>query len=154
MTIAMIRRLVIPAVFLAGVALSTGAVVAAEGTQTFKADLSGMNQVPAVDSKGTGSATLRYNPATHELTWTITYSDLSSDVTAAHIHSGAAGANGKVVIPLTAKGATANPSPIKGSATITDDQAMDLSSGNMYVNVHTTDHKGGEIRGQIMPASM
>ena len=154
MRMAMFRRLVVPAVFLAGVALTTGSVMAASGTETFKADLSGMNQVPAVDTKGTGSATFRYNPTTHELTWTVTYKDLSSDVTAAHIHSGAAGANGKVVIPLTAKGATSNPSPIKGKATITDEQAMDLSSGNMYVNVHTTDHKGGEIRGQIMPSGM
>lgn len=71
----------------------------------------------------------------------------------AHIHMGAAGENGKVLVSLTKKGATDNPSPIKGSAMLTDDQAKALMSGNTYVNVHTKDHPSGEIRGQITPPS-
>jgi hypothetical protein len=39
--------------------------------------------------------------------------------------------------------------PIKGSATLTDAQVSDLEAGRTYVNLHTADNKGGEIRGQL-----
>jgi hypothetical protein len=40
-------------------------------------------------------------------------------------------------------------SPIKGSATLTDDQAKALSDGMVYFNIHTAANKGGELRGQL-----
>ena len=43
-------------------------------------------------------------------------------------------------------------SPLEGSATLTDAQAADLTSGKWYVNVHTATNKGGEIRGQVHSA--
>lgn len=156
MRIAMFRRVAVPALCWAGAAaLWAGPTLAADSmaaaSQKFETQLSGQNQVPAVDTQGTGTADFSYNPGTHRLNWTITYSGLSGPVMAAHIHSGAAGANGKVLLPLTKKGATDNPSPIKGHATLTDDQAKEIMSGNTYVNVHTDMHKSGEIRGQITP---
>ncbi len=38
---------------------------------------------------------------------------------------------------------------MKGSASLTDSEAKDLMEGMMYFNIHTAEHKGGEIRGQL-----
>jgi len=136
---------------LAGAAALWAGPTLAASPEKFQTELSGQSQVPAVDTKGSGTAEFRYNPTTHKLSWSISYKDLSSEVMMAHIHSGAAGANGKVVVSLTKKGSMENPSPIKGAATLTEDQAKEVMSGNTYVNVHTKDHPSGEVRGQITP---
>src|SRR5215469_6036722 len=151
MRIAMFRRVAVPALCLAGAAALWAGPTLAASSEKFQTELSGQSQVPAVDTKGSGTAEFHYNATTHKLSWSVSYKDLSSAVVGAHIHSGAAGENGKVLVGLTKKGATDNPSPIKGSATLTEDQAKELMSGNTYVNVHTADHKSGEIRGQITP---
>ncbi len=151
MRIAMFRRVAVPALCLAGAAALWAGPALAASSEKFETQLSGQSQVPAVDTQATGTAEFHYNPTSHKLRWSISYKDLSSAVIGAHIHSGAAGANGKVLVALTKKGATENPSPIKGSATLTEDQAKEVMSGNTYVNVHTEMHKAGEIRGQITP---
>ncbi len=85
------------------------------------------------------------------LTWNITYSDLSSTATMAHIHGPApTGKNAGVEVWLSKQGQPAT-SPIKGEATLTPAQAQQLMAGDTYINVHTQSHPGGEIRGQIMP---
>ncbi len=130
---------------LLSLAFAAGALAA---TAMYTADLKGSQEVPANDSKGTGSAQLTYDPATKHLTWKVTYSGLSGPATAAHIHGPAApGGDAPVVIKF------ADPaSPIEGSATLTDAQAADLQGGKWYVNVHTAGHKSGEIRGQVTPS--
>jgi hypothetical protein len=134
------------ALIAAGFAVAPGAHAQ---TKTFHADLSSAQEVPPVTGTGSGKATLTLNPATKELKWTVTYSGLSSDAAAAHIHGPAAvGANAGVAINLAPSGAK---SPIEGSATLTDAQIADLTAGKDYVNVHTAQNKGGEIRGQIVP---
>ena len=60
------------------------------------------------------------------------------------------GKNGPPVIWLAEKGATVT-SPIKGQATLTPEQAQQLTAGEWYVNVHTQANPNGEIRGQVMP---
>ena len=68
---------------------------------------------------------------------------------AAHFHGPAApGRAAPIEVPLTGS----LDSPIKGSATLTDAQAKDLTSGMMYFNIHTAAHKPGEIRGQMEKA--
>lgn len=114
---------------------------------TMKADLKASNEVPANDSKGTGSVTVTYDSASKKISWKGTYSGLTGPATMAHFHSGEAGKNGGVAVPIFA-GATAK-SPFAGSATLTDKQAADLMAGKLYVNIHTAAHKGGEIRGQV-----
>jgi hypothetical protein len=115
----------------------------------FKADLSGASEVPPVTSAGKGTATASLDTATKTLNWTVTYSGLSGPATAGHIHGPAApGANAGVLVPFT--GGLVN--PIKGSATLTDAQISDLEAGRTYVNLHTADNKGGEIRGQLVRA--
>jgi hypothetical protein len=112
----------------------------------FKADLSGASEVPPVTTTGKGTATAALDTATKMLTWTVTYSGLVP--TAGHIHGpAAAGVNAGVLVPL------GNPplsSPIKGSATLTDAQISDLEAGRTYINLHTAENKGGEIRGQLV----
>ncbi|HSZ93828.1 MAG TPA: CHRD domain-containing protein [Acetobacteraceae bacterium] len=112
--------------------------------------LTGAQQVPPVQTSGSGTATLTYDPSTRVVTWSVTYSGLSSDVTMAHFHDGATGKNGPVVVWLSKRGEPVS-SPITGQATLTPAQAQEFMAGDWYVNVHSKDHPAGEIRGQIMP---
>jgi hypothetical protein len=80
------------------------------------------------------------------VSWSVTYSGLSGPPAAAHIHCGAAaGANAGVAVDLGKNLA----SPIQGSGTMTDAQMADLQAGKCYVNIHTANNKGGELRGQL-----
>jgi len=123
---------------------------AAAAPTKFKVPLTGAQQVPTVTTSGKGTAYLSWDPSTRIVTWHITYSGLSSAVTMAHFHNGASGQNGPVVIWLTKKGSPVK-SPINGKATLTPDQAQQFEAGGWYVNVHSTNHPGGEIRGQVTP---
>jgi hypothetical protein len=113
-------------------------------TVKMKAELKGATEVPPTASKGSGSVTATYDTASKKLSWKGSYKDLSGPATMAHFHSGEAGKNGPVVVPITP-----NTSPFEGSATLTDAQAAELAAGKWYVNVHTDANKGGEIRGQV-----
>ena len=118
-------------------------------TLHFKASLSGPAETPPTDSKGVGTVDATYDDATKTLGWTINYSGLTGPAVAAHFHGpAAAGTAAPVEVPLTGS----LDSPIKGSATLTDAQAKDLTSGMMYFNIHTAAHKPGEIRGQMEKA--
>ncbi|MBV8167985.1 MAG: CHRD domain-containing protein [Alphaproteobacteria bacterium] len=124
--------------------LATGAQAQ---TKTFHADATTKEEVPPVTGNASGKGTFTLNPATKELSWNVTYSGLSSDAAAAHIHGpAAAGANAGVVVNLAPNGMK---SPLEGKATLTDAQIADLQAGKYYLNVHTANNKGGEIRGQI-----
>ena len=111
---------------------------------TFTADLS-----PAA-SQGSGHLTATLDTQTRELAYTLTWSGLTGPATMAHFHGPApAGANAGVALPLGNDPA----SPIKGQATLTDEQVQALESGQWYANVHTAKNKGGEIRGQVIKGS-
>jgi CHRD domain len=142
------RRAVIPVVLAIGLAWM-GAAQAAP--VSFKVPLTGAQSVPPVDTSGSGTADLTWDPTTRVVTWNITYSGLSSPVTMAHFHGPAKpGQNAPVVIWLTVQG-TPPSNPIKGSATLTPEQAQQFSAGDWYINVHTQSHPAGEIRGQVIP---
>ncbi|HUA51840.1 MAG TPA: CHRD domain-containing protein [Candidatus Sulfotelmatobacter sp.] len=116
-------------------------------TKTLHADATTAQEVPPAMGGGTAKGTFMLNPATKELTWTVTYSGLSGDAGAAHIHGPAApGQNAGVVVNLAPNGAK---SPITGKATLTDAQVADLVAGKDYLNIHTAANKSGEVRGQI-----
>ena len=116
-------------------------------TKTLHADGTTAQEVPPVAGGGTAKGTFTLNPATKELQWTVTYSGLSADAAAAHIHGPAApGTNAGVVVNLAPNGVK---NPITGKATLTDAQVADLLAGKDYLNIHTATNKSGEVRGQI-----
>lgn len=133
--------------FAAIVLITTVTGAAFADTVKFKADLSASNEVPPNASTGKGTLDATYDTASKQLTYTVSYSGLTGPATAAHFHGPAAsGANAGVVVPV--QGALS--SPIKGTATLTDAQSTDLTSGKWYFNVHTEANKAGEIRGQVL----
>jgi CHRD domain len=109
-----------------------------------KATMNASSEVPPTSSTGTGTVAATYDTSSKKLSWKGSYSGLTGPATAAHFHSGESGKNGPVAVPITP-----NTSPFEGSATLTDAQAADLLAGKWYVNVHTAESKGGEIRGQV-----
>jgi hypothetical protein len=115
----------------------------------FKADLTGPSETPPTDSKATGTLSATYDTATKTLTWTVDYSGLTGPAIAAHFHGPApVGQAAPIEVGLKAP----LDSPLKGSAALTDAEAKDLLDGMMYFNIHTAEHKPGEIRGQLEKA--
>jgi hypothetical protein len=142
------QRSLIPYAIILGVAW-VGAAQA--DPVSFQVRLSGAQCVPPVDTTGSGTADLTFDPATRVVAWKIPYSGLTSPSTMAHFHGPAKqGQNAPPVIWLSTQGSPpAN--PMTGSATLTPEQAQQFSAGEWYVNVHTQSHPAGEIRGQVIP---
>jgi CHRD domain len=115
-------------------------------TVKLKAAMNAGAVVPTNDSKGTGTADLTYDTATKNLTWTVTFKDTKSAPTVAHFHGPAEPGKNAGVAVLIGNNPT---SPATGMATLTDEQATALLGGLWYVNIHTAEHRGGEIRGQV-----
>ena len=110
----------------------------------FIVPLSGANEVPAGsgDPDGSGTATLTLDDATNSISWSITTSNITLPIFLDHIHQGAAGVNGPVVIDFSAQ--------LVGGPIVDADVANVLANpSGYYVNVHTTDFQGGAIRGQV-----
>jgi hypothetical protein len=115
----------------------------AEGLQV---SLSGDQEVPPVSSSASGNGTITVSP-NKSVTGSITVSGM--EPTAAHVHEAAQGENGPVIIPLTKSSDTTWSVP--AGAKLTDAQYKSYLAGNLYVNVHSAAHKGGEIRAQLSP---
>ena len=115
------------------------------GMDTFKATLSGMNEVPPNASTATGQATLTYNRDTKIFTIIVDYSGIAA--TAGHIHKGATNESGDVVFPFSSPIA----SPIGySSIPLTAAEEKDLYDHLYYVNLHSAVYPAGEIRGQLV----
>ena len=107
--------------------------------------LRGANEVPPNTTTGKGTVSATLDTSTKAFSYTVTYSGLTGPATAAHFHGPAApGANAPPIITIAGLA-----SPIRGSTILTDAQIADLKAGKWYFNVHTGDHPGGEIRGQL-----
>lgn len=117
-----------------------------EKVDVYQATLSGSQEVPSVNTAGTGTAEVQLNTQTNKLSWKVTYGNLSGPASTGHIHGpAAAGQNAGVLVPFSNVGTQ----PVTGEATVTPQQVADLAAGRWYVNVHTAAHPGGEIRGQL-----
>ena len=106
--------------------------------------LAGGNEVPPVKTAAMGQGTITINPDM-TVSGSITTSGVAG--TMAHIHQGAAGANGPIIIPLVKAGE--NIWKVPAGAKLTEDQYKAYKAGDLYVNVHSAAHKGGEIREQL-----
>ena len=133
-----------------GTMLATASPAFAE-MMTMKVTLDAAQEVPPNDSAGKGTADVSFDTESKKLDWTLEYSGLTDEATAAHFHGPAAAeATAGPVVPIDGDLA----SPIEGSATLTEEQATQLQDGMWYFNVHTAAHPDGEIRGQVMAAAM
>jgi len=107
-----------------------------------KVKLSGAEEVPPVTTAATGTGTIKVN---EDKSVTGSVKTTGIEGIAAHIHVGAAGKNGPPVITLEQKSPGVWTVP-EGSK-VTDEQYANFKAGELYVNVHSAGHKGGEIRG-------
>ena len=83
------------------------------------------------------------------LKWKLTFTHLSGPAVGAHIHKGAKGVSGPILVTLCPSSCT---SPLSGTKTLTQAEISDMKARKTYVNVHTAKNPGGEIRGQITRA--
>ncbi|HEX8329314.1 MAG TPA: CHRD domain-containing protein [Hymenobacter sp.] len=119
--------------------------------------INGAQQVPANNSPATGTFAGTYTSinGVKQLKYTVTFKDMSPNTapSSAHIHEGAPGKTGVVIIPFTPAPGTTLSSPITGMYTLSDVQAENLLSNKMYVNIHSRNQPSyvaeGEIRGDI-----
>ena len=115
------------------------------GSGAMSVSLSGAQEVPPVstDAKGSGSFRVAQDGT---ISGSVKTEGMQGMM--AHIHRGAKGQNGPVIIPLTKNGDTYS---VPEGKKLTEAQMEDLKNGNLYVNVHSPTHKGGEIRAQLQP---
>ena len=159
---------------------STVALATAEAPgDNYTAQLRGATEMPPRTTPASGEVAIQISPDGQSLTYTVTVSDITN-VTMGHIHIGAVGTNGDIVLPLvpTAAPGGGPRSGIIGQGTLTaaqlvgplqgkplSDLIAQMDSGNAYVNVHTAtgaspatlvagDIPPGEIRGQIVRTAM
>ena len=124
---------------------------ACQACDTFTASLTGAQETPPNASPATGSSTVTINETGTMITVNLSFSGLTTAATAAHIHVGAPGVAGPIIIPLTGF-PNATSGTYSNTFAITPTQVSQLRSGSLYVNVHSSTFPGGEIRGQL-PAS-
>jgi hypothetical protein len=116
------------------------------GREVFKARLSGAQETTPVATTATGSGTLVLNPLTRLLSGEVEVEGVAG--TAAHIHAGAFGSNGGIVVTLEDHGGHGH-FVVPANTVLTPAQAQSLRAGELYFNVHSAAHPGGELRGQI-----
>ena len=116
------------------------------GGQAVHVDLGGVRDAPAVlvGGRGTVATTVA---ADGSVSGSVTTTGVEG--IAAHIHMGAIGSNGPVIIPL--QKTAPNVWSVPKGAKLTDMQMAAFKRGDLYVNVHTARHRGGEVRAQILP---
>ncbi len=108
--------------------------------------LSGGEEVPPVATAARGAGTINIG-ADRSVSGSVTTTGVAG--VAAHIHTGPRGQNGPVSVGLVKTGE--NVWSVPSGARLTDPQYEAFRMGNLYVNVHSAAHKGGEIRGQLNP---
>jgi len=111
-----------------------------------KLHLTGAEETPPVTTTASGTGTIT---VTADKSVSGAIKTVGIEGTVAHIHVGAPGQSGPPIITLN-KGADGVWFVPAGSK-LTDDQYTSFKAGNLYVNVHSAEHKAGEIRGQMKP---
>jgi CHRD domain len=108
--------------------------------------LNGAQETPPVNTTASGTGTLKI---ADDKTVSGSIKTQGIDGIAAHIHLGAPGVSGPPIITLekSADGVWSVPAGAK----LTDEQYASFKAGDLYVNVHSSEHKPGEIRAQLKP---
>lgn len=114
---------------------------------TYRSDLSGANELPSpITTTAVGTASLVLDSLTNVLTYKVITANMTSTIVGMHIHTGTITETGGIAFDLDLSGT--------GVVTLTEDQVYRLTTGGYYLNVHTSDHPSGEIRGQIFPVAV
>lgn len=149
--------------FAGGAFVALAAAPASAQSYTLTASLNGANETPAAINTGAfGSATVIVDMTNRTVTYTVDVFNLPSGVSASHIHAGAAGTSGPVVVNFAPPVPASNDFRFAGTVKDTefilrpdqgirspDDMFQAILGGNSYVNVHSSVNGGGEIRGQL-----
>ncbi|MEO5884789.1 MAG: CHRD domain-containing protein [Candidatus Limnocylindrales bacterium] len=145
------------ALLAAGLFILAVPAAALAADEVFKASLTGDAQVPPITVDATGKATVTIADDESSVSWKVTYSGLTGDAAAGHIHFGAADAAGPVMIPFASvsksgsDGSFASGDYAGGEGLPADWDAVlaAIRDGDAYVNIHTAANQAGEIRGQL-----
>lgn len=139
-----VAKLRIAYAFLAATAMMMS--IASAQAEDIKVKLTGAEETPPVATSAAGAAKFIIG-ADKSVSGNVKTSGIEG--IAAHIHLGAPGVAGPPVITLV-KGENGEWTVPPGSK-LTDEQYASFKAGNLYVNVHSAEHKPGEIRGQLKP---
>jgi len=135
----------IPAAAVAAALLVGVSLAGAASTTTLKASLSGKTEVPDKgDPDGKGNATVRITGK--KVCWTFSYSKIDAPV-AAHIHKGARGKAGAVVVPFFGAPPAKRTGCVNAKSAVA--AAIAKNPGRYYVNLHSKRFPGGVLRGQL-----
>jgi hypothetical protein len=112
-----------------------------------RATLDGASEVPAVATSATGTASLTM--IGNQVSYVVSYSGLAGSATGCHIHGPADPTQpAPILVPLNTPTGTSG--SIAGTISLTPAQLANVLAGLTYINIHSTAHTGGEIRGQII----
>jgi hypothetical protein len=153
------RTLVVSLSCASAIALGLAAISLADSQSTvWSAKLTAAQEFPKQAVKNTAASGLfTATLSGSQLTFTLTFAKLTGSPTMAHIHLGAAGVSGPVLVWLCGVGSpdsevvAAHPctSPMSGTVTVSAALQKDFAKHLLYVNVHTAKNPNGEIRGQL-----
>lgn len=146
------------ACFIAVFALSSGCKKdhnTAPSTKKVTVQLSGANEVPAVNTGGTGTVVINFDPALKTIAYQVTW-QLGSDTahtTGMHFHGSANGSSATsspIAIPVTGFATASSGTLSVTTQALTQTQVDELLAGKWYFNIHSSKYPGGEIRGNII----
>lgn len=125
-----------------------GQIISSDDFALITFPLSGAQEVPAVATTATGDGYAMVALSDYSLELQVLTSGVE-DATMAHIHTGVAGENGPILLGLEQDSDNVNRWMAPTEAALTQSIFEVLAAGGHYVNVHTPEFPGGEIRGQI-----
>lgn len=101
----------------------------------------------SVNTSATGTTTAIFDPASSELSFTVTWTGLGSAAASMHFHN-----DGPVMAPITGFPQTVS-GTISGKVTLTTQQAADLAAGKIYTQIHTATYPAGEVIARLSKSS-
>lgn len=146
--------------------------------QTVQAELRGYEENPTLSTAAQDMFRAQIDPVAQQIRYQLSYAGLTGEVRQAHIHLGARGTNGGVIVFLCQAATNVDPTglapmcpasdTVMGTITMAgvigpaaqgvqagsfDDLVAAIRAGAAYANVHSGTYPGGELRGQLRDIS-